>query len=77
MQCSQESITGPYLLPDEASLYQPSSQESITGPYLLPDEASLYQPMLFPKVHMNAYQYELKYGLNFKVVYITCISSIL
>jgi hypothetical protein len=29
------------------------------------------------KVHMKEYQYEIQYGLNFKVVYITCISSIL
>jgi hypothetical protein len=29
------------------------------------------------KVHMNEYQYEIQYGLHFKVVYITCISSIL
>jgi hypothetical protein len=26
---------------------------------------------------MNEYQFEIQYGLNFKVVYITCISSIL
>jgi hypothetical protein len=26
------------------------------------------------KVHMNEYQYDIQYGLNFKVVYITCIS---
>jgi hypothetical protein len=29
---------------------------------------------LWNKVHMNEYQYEIQYGLNFKVVYITCIS---
>jgi hypothetical protein len=29
------------------------------------------------EVHMNEYQYEIHYGLNFKVVYITCISYIL
>jgi hypothetical protein len=29
------------------------------------------------KVQMNEYQYEIQYGLNFKVVYIICISSIL
>jgi hypothetical protein len=26
------------------------------------------------KGHMNEYQYEIQYGLNFKVVYITCIT---
>jgi hypothetical protein len=29
------------------------------------------------KVHMNVYQYEIQYRLHFKVVYLTCISSIL
>jgi hypothetical protein len=39
---------------------------------------SLAKKDVWNKVHMtNEYQYEIQYGLNFKVIYITCVSGLI